>query len=377
MAKYIHIEENPNIKCNKTIKEFLDPDYIYIPYSKDYKLNIHNHELVLKEEILLSNDKKYIYSTVSGIVSGITKMIVDNEIKPCIIIENNYEEKTKKLRFSKKNINEYQKEDVLNLINGLNAYRGNLEGETLIIDGIDYEPYENTMSYLISKYSSELLECIDALYNIFNIHKCFLAITNNDSENVNELVNYIGTYPNIDLKLMPDLYPIGNKQILINELVSKEKITKGIIFLTVEDVYTIYNVLKRNKPITEKLVTFAGDLLDKSKVMNVKIGTSIKDILINDFKIKDENYHIIINGLLSGYEIKSLDAIITPNIRSVFINSINNEPEKECLNCGMCTSFCPIQANPRTGKNMQNCIKCGICDYICPSKRNLMENKHE
>lgn len=376
MVKLIKIEENPQIKCNKTVKDYLDADYIYIPYSNDYKLNIKNKN-VLKNGIILSKDKKYIYSTVSGTILGIYETIVNNKKSNTIVIENDFKEKTSRTTGVKRNINKYSKEDVKNLVNGFNVYNDSLEGNTLIVSGIDNEPYEETMSYLISKYTEEILECIDALYNILDIHKCFFAIKNNDSDNVNTLINQIGTYPNIDLKLMPDLYPIGNKDILIQELVLPSKIENGVIFLTVEDVYAIYNVLKKNKPITEKLVTFSGDLLTKSKVMNVKIGTNIKDIITNEFKLKSNDYHIVINGLLSGYEINSLDAIITPEIRSVFINSASKERETKCINCGLCINNCPFGCNPRDKLRMEKCKKCGICNYICPSKIKLIGDKHE
>ena len=42
--KLYQIKENPLIKCNKEIKEYLDADYIYIPYDKDYELKIKNHD---------------------------------------------------------------------------------------------------------------------------------------------------------------------------------------------------------------------------------------------------------------------------------------------------------------------------------------------
>ena len=87
-----------------------------------------------------------------------------------------------------------------------------------------------------------------------------------------------------------------------------------IIYLTVEDIYNIHNVLKKNAPITEKLVTITGNLLNKSKVVKVKIGTRIADIIQDEFKIISDDYHIIINGLLSGYEILNLNSIITTNI---------------------------------------------------------------
>ncbi|UKI28807.1 MAG: hypothetical protein L6V78_08135 [Clostridium sp.] len=69
------------------------------------------------------------------------------------------------------------------------------------------------------------------LISIFLIfHKCFLTVNSGDSDVVSALVNYIGTYPNIDLRLMPSEYPLGFKDILVKELVSNNKMDKGICF---------------------------------------------------------------------------------------------------------------------------------------------------
>ena len=56
--KLYQIKENPLIKCNKEIKEYLDADYIYIPYDKDYELKIKNHELVNLNSVILTNKDK-------------------------------------------------------------------------------------------------------------------------------------------------------------------------------------------------------------------------------------------------------------------------------------------------------------------------------
>ena len=157
--------------------------------------------------------------------------------------------------------------------------------------------------------------------------------------------------------------------------VTEKKKDKGVIFLTVEDVFAIYNVLKKKKPITEKLITISGDLIDKPAVMLVKIGTNIGDIIANFFKVKDENFKIVINGLLSGYTIPSLNAVVTPLTRSIFITSEQQEKARKCINCGLCVLHCPVKANPKEKLRMDKCIKCGLCNYICPSKIKLMGGK--
>lgn len=377
MANYVRISEELKIKCNKQVKEYLSADYVYIPYHKEDKLIVTDGQEVFKNDVILTNDNGYVYSPISGNIIGVCDSIVDGAKQKTIVIENNFKEQTKKVHFAKKKISDYSNDEIKDILKTHNVYNGLLKGKTLIINGIDLEPYDETYSYLIKEHTDDILEAVHVLIKILNIHKCFFAIKNNDSDNVETLVNQIGTYPNIDLRLLPDEYPIGHKDILIKELVMESKLKKGVIVLSVQDVYNIYNCLKRNTPITEKLVTITGDALNKTKVMDVKIGTRLADILNDEFKIINDKYHIFINGLLSGYEVNSLNTIITSNINSVYINTKKEFKPNKCINCGLCHLNCPVGADSRTGYKMDKCIKCGLCNYVCPSKRNVVGDKYE
>ena len=206
MTKYMKIKENLNIKCNKQVKEYLDPDYIYLPYNEGYTINVKGNEEIYKNAIVLLNKNEYIYSPISGTVIGMADNTVDGKKQKTIVIENNFKEKVPKTKPSKKDISSLDKDTILKDIKLLGAYKGPLKGNTMVINGIDYEPYEETFSYLIRNHTDELLECIDALRNILKVHKCFFAIKDNDTNNVETLVNQIGTYPNIELKLRRDVY---------------------------------------------------------------------------------------------------------------------------------------------------------------------------
>ncbi len=377
MSKYVRIKKDNNIKLNKLIKEYLTPDYIYLPYEKDGVLNVKNKELIYKNSIVIAYKDKFTYSPVSGIITGLCDNIVDGNKVKTIVIENDFRENTQNLLSVKKNPYDITLDELKKAVKKYGAYNGNLDGKTLIINGIDYEPYEETYSYLIREHTDKILEVVDALINIIGVHKCFFAIKDSDSENVVALLNHIGTYPNIELKLMKDYYPIGHKDILIKELVLSNKLNDGVIYLTVEDAYNIYNVLKRRMPITEKLVTISGNNLNKAKVVNVKIGTRLADIISDEFKIINDKYDIVVNGLLSGYKVDSLNTIITPNIRSVFIETVKPIVSDNCINCGLCHINCPVGIDPRYKVNMNKCIKCGLCNYVCPAKIQLVGEKHE
>lgn len=366
----IKVKKNKKLEVSKNVYNYLNPDFIYLPYYENYHIDVKNNEEVLKDSTILNNDNKYIYSPVSGTVLGMTQMMVQGQKMPVVVIENDFKEKVKKIKGVKKYLNDYTKKELIELIKLFKVYDGFLIGKVMIINGIDYEIYEKNRSMIIKKYLNEVLETIDALYSILECQKCFLAIKNNDSDNVENLIHHIGTYPNIELEMLPDLYPLGHKEILLSELGSSDDI-ENIIYFTIEDIYNIYNVLKRKKPVTEKLITVSGDMIETPKIINVKLGTCLRDIIFNNFKLKGEDYKIIINGLLSGYEVDTLDFIITPDIRSIFLNTLNIKTEKRCINCGMCHTKCPVGCDPRTGYNKAKCIGCGVCTYICPSNTNF------
>lgn len=380
MSKISKIKENKNYHINTRIQNYLDPDYIYVPLNSNVKIQIKNHQNVFKGSIILNKDEDYYYSSVSGTVIGATKVknYLNKELN-AIVIENNFMEKYEKRVGAKRNLNNYTKEEIKNLISKYNASKRKIQGKTLIVNGIDMDPFEENYSYIIKKYADKLLECIDALCETLKIKKCFLAIKNNDAENVKMLINNIGTYPNIKLKLMPDFYPIGKKEILIEKLTNEKIRELGVVYFNIEEILAIYEVLKRKQPLCEKLVTISGDLVEKPVIVNSKIGVLIKDLIMNNVKLKSPDYIIVVNGLLTGHEITE-DCVLTSEIRSIFIMKKNNIKEKECINCGLCYANCPVNINPKymhkendkkSKKYQKMCINCGLCSYLCPSKINL------
>lgn len=379
MNNMVTIKESKNLSIDSNVINFLNPDYIYLPIEEGYSINVKSNADIYKEDILLKSESKYVYSPISGKVLGKTSsMAYNDEEVSCVVVENDFREKLKKKKSTEKYINEYTLEDALTLIRKYNACNRKIDknAKILLINGIDADPFEKTYSHIIDSYSSKILEAIDALSIILNVESTILAINNHDTNNVINLSNNIGTYPNISLKLVPDIYPLSFKDILIKTILTKKQISMGIIYLTVEDIYNIYNVLKRKKPITEKLVTISGNAIETPVVVNVKIGTSLADLIKNCCNIINKNYYVVVNGLISGKTLKSLNNVITEDTRSIFLNTIDKSTEKKCINCGLCNKKCPVGLNPKYIKEHKNvdyskCIKCGLCSYICPSKINF------
>ena len=357
------------------ITNFLTSDYIYLPYNNGMKLDKKDSVYVYKDELLLTDNNKKIYSTVSGKILGLSN--VNN--KKYIVIENDCKDKEQHKKGTKRFINKYTKEELTELMNTYQVIDNYDEkSKVLIINGIDEYIDEITYNTLLKIKTIEILDTIDALIEIMNIKKCFLAVSNKDIECINILVNNIGTYPKIDLKLFTPNHTIGKKEILVDRLTNYKNKNYNIQYLNLIDILNIYNVLKKQRPATTTYLTLTGNLINDTKVLKVNIGTNICDIL-NEYKITNKD-NIIVNGLLNGIHIKDPNFIIDKNVRSIFINTIEKYTEKKCINCGICTNVCPVGINPKymyfnkdnkSEYYKKKCINCGLCSYNCPSKINL------
>jgi len=369
---------NDSIK-NIEITNLLDVDYIYLPYDKNMELHVKDKEYIYKNQLILDSETKKINSSVSGNILGLTT--INN--KKYIVVENDFKDKLEKRIGSKKNINNYTKKEFEDLINDYRILKDfKINSKVLIVSGIDEYLGEITYTTLIKKYTTEILDCIDAIIDIMNIKKCFLAINNYDLDCINVLLNNLGTYPKIDLKMFNYDYSIGNKNILINKLTNYKNKNYEILYLNIKDVLNLYSLLKKHRPSNETYITLTGDLLNYTKVIRVKIGTNLSDIL-SEYKIENKD-NIIINGLLNGIKINDTNFVIDNNVRSIFINKLETYKEMKCINCGTCIASCPIGINPKymhfnndkkALEYKNKCVNCGICSYICPSKINLRESE--
>jgi electron transport complex protein RnfC len=150
-------------------------------------------------------------------------------------------------------------------------------------------------------------------------------------------------------------------------------------------MYELYNAIKYNKFTYETFITIAGPSLVKSMVLKVKVGTLMKDIINNKFKINNKGNNLfILDGLMTGSPCQIEKTMVTKNTIGLIVIPDEEIKENSCINCGMCYKICPVRVNPKkvmdTGVRSSNCINCGLCSYICPSHINLrafLEGNHE
>ena len=372
MRKLIKLDRIYDIKFASKIFSFMDPDHIYVPIEDGYELIKKQNSKVLKNEAILENKLKKIKSSISGKIIGTTNLICDEALKECIVIENNYEENTKE---TKNKIKSVTTEDIISTLISLNFddYLNIIRTRkisNIVVNGLEDEPYIENNPYILQFYANEILKMTDAFSDTFKIKNSYIAIKSNDTENINLFLSKIGTYTNINLSLIEDKYLLGTNFFLLENM----GLSENSLVISAKDMLSIYNGLVYNDFKDNTFITIASPFLEKSYVVNVKIGTLLSDVFQKlNIDIKDALY--IYNGLMTGYEIDYKKCVVTNNTKAVLIIPNEYEEAKKCNLCGMCYKICPVKVNPKnvmdTGKKSKNCIDCGLCTYICPCKINL------
>lgn len=410
MRRVVHIGNHKNLTINKHITEYIKPQIIYIPLESKtgvkYVHNVKEGDYVYKGEVVAKNkDINFpIHSSVSGYVISGNKKIINNGRKiKCIVVENDFKEKYENRAGTKKDITKYTKEEFIDLlrssgITGLGGsdfptyikYLSCDNFNCFIINGVECESFV-TSDYALMRESAEaILEGIDAILEIMGIKKGIIALKENNTVVINEFKKYIGTYPNISLGLMEDAYPNGWERSIVRELLgvtySKYPSEKGILVSNVSTVYAIYDMLKNNRPLTERVITITGSGIKKPQNVRVKIGALMSEIINHIDGYKDlKNPLFIAGGPMMGKSLATDDLLVTKDLGCVLVMENNLTTPKTCINCGKCTEVCPVSLMPvLIMKNLDNkerlkylkpteCIECGLCSYICPSKIEVRE----
>ncbi len=272
----------------------------------------------------------------------------------------------------------------------------NNDSSNLVVRLFDEDPYRITDS-LVSKFNfDEIVKGARIIAKAINAKGIVFAIDQKSEEKaVFENPDYKDIYA---LEMKIQRYPCGTPREIVSAFIRGPlskicnfKLSKKDLFTDSSTVYEVYKAIALGIPSVDKLVHFSGNCLNASCVLDVKLGTSIRDIVPQIGGFIKEPADIIINGMLCGTSVKSLDIPITKYVKSVeFLSKKNKNDEQiySCINCGNCRFACPVKLSPDILYNhtvnfkllKENfsasslaCIECGLCNTVCPARLPLCQ----
>lgn len=405
MVMTMRVEIDKHKITNNDLIYLTKPSKVYIPLisgnDTDITVLVNKGEYVYKGTMIAKRKGDFripIHSSVSGTVLDFEEKTCFNGSKvKCVVIKNDFKELLNQPQNIKKNITDYTKQEFINVLrdNGIIGLGGagfptyvkydNDNIKTLIVNAVECEPYITADEMLSKTKCEEILEAIDAIIDINNIEQAIIAIKETNVELRKIFDNYIGTYLKIKIKCVKNYYPAGWEKNLVEDVIGKSydrlPLELGVVVNNISTIYAIYEALKYNKPLIERIITFSGDALKTPSNVLVKIGTPVEEIL-NQLGRK-QNSVIISGGPMMGIKVID-DLVISSNQNSILSLSEIKSCPSNCLRCGKCVEVCPAKLTPVSIMNKVNskkcnfdsltemqplkCIECGLCSYICPAK---------
>ena len=273
--------------------------------------------------------------------------------------------------------------------------------DTLLVNAVECEPLLYTDYTLMHERMPRVIEGLVALLEALGAARCLIGIKQAKAADLH-LVDGQELAPHIFVKLLPNVYPMGDEINLIYEATGRIvppgqlPLTVGVIVMNLETVYNVGNMLADGSPVTEKWLTIGG-AVPRTLCVRVPIGIRIAELLRSVGVTVPAGYTLIDGGPSMGKIIDPATALVTKATKGLLVLP-DDAPavytkkrtarvqltlaSSACCQCTRCTDMCPrnllgypiephkhvrvengvADALPEQVLNATMCCACGICE---------------
>ena len=266
--------------------------------------------------------------------------------------------------------------------------------ETLIINGVECEPYITCDDMIMRERADGILDGIEIMRHALRVKNCLIVIEDNKPEAIAAMELALATRRNFDntqVVSIPTRYPTGSEKQLIQVVTNTQvpsgglPIDIGIVCHNVGTTYAIGRAILHGEPLISRIVTVTGTDVKHAGNFETLFGTPIHELLSFCGTQREANEPFILGGPMMGYNLSGDHLPVTKTANCILVGVDNAAPKKEpmpCIRCGECAVACPVSLLPqqlywfsrskdleKTAEyNLFDCIECGCCSYVCPSE---------
>ncbi len=268
--------------------------------------------------------------------------------------------------------------------------------ESVVINAAECEPYITSDTRTMMDKTDYIKKGIGALKQYMGLHHFIIGIENNKPDAVVKMKAMADEDPEIDVRVLPSIYPQGGEKVLVFNTVGRIipkgglPLDVGVIVINVTTLAFIGEFLESGMPLIEKCVTVDGSAVKEPKNVIAPIGTSIEDLITAAGGFKSDPVKVLYGGPMMGLTVPSLQEPVLKNTNAIIaMDAKEARPLKTtaCIGCGACMSHCPFRLDPREISRAYQldrpeeleklcvdlCMECGCCSYVCPANRPLVQ----
>ncbi len=271
------------------------------------------------------------------------------------------------------------------------------KADTLVINGVECEPYLTSDHRLMLEKADEILVGIQVMMKAGKVDRALVGIESNKPDAIAHMRDKAKNYPGVEIVPLKVMYPQGAEKQLIKALLNREipsgrlPLDVGCIVNNVGTAFAIYEAVQKNKPLIERVVTITGKKLKKTGNFLARVGspsTMLLDAVGEE--IPESTRKIISGGPMMGKALNTIDIPIYKGTSGLVLVDESETWRREavnCIRCARCVSVCPMGLEPYLLEKLSekenfdaceeeaiaDCIECGSCSYICPSARPILD----
>lgn len=399
--------------------------------SKQYIVPLQQHIGVISQPLVKKGDRVLkgqmlarpgnlisaaVHSPVSGVITDIKQHAVPHASglsDLCFFVENDFKDEWVERQPLADNYNQTNSSNMRKIIRdaGIVGLGGatfpaavkqtEMNVKTLILNGVECEPYITCDDVLMREHAKEILSGADIIGHIIKARQCIIAIEDNKPEAIRAIQSVIDNDGTgfFKIQVIPTLYPSGGEKQLI-QIITGKQVPKGrypaelgVLCHNVATAYAIHRAVYHAEPLISRIVTVTGHGVAQPQNIEVLIGTPIQACIEHSGGYTENSDELIMGGPMMGFTLNS-DAmpvikatnclLVTAHIEDAKINTQKHLP---CIRCGKCVEACPVRLLPQqlywyassqnidrlVEHNLFDCIECGCCAYVCPSNIPLVQ----
>ncbi|PKK97745.1 MAG: hypothetical protein CVV57_10720 [Tenericutes bacterium HGW-Tenericutes-2] len=273
----------------------------------------------------------------------------------------------------------------------------------IIISMTQVEPYDFPIDIFFEKdYANDFIQGIKILKDKLPNVQIHLVLCGDKLKKHETVISEIMNIDGVQVSTVVNKYPINKKELLIPTLLDMKypigypSANIGVIMMEPYRIIQLYRYYKEKKPTTHYMVALAGLAWKDNLVLNLPLGTPIKEIT-NEYLNENIQVRLISNSLMTGLTLSMEDKIdkdtslliaLPEGVKGGHgIDTGLHGTVRACISCGQCQNVCPVGLIPHllhkhveqglVNESLANlrifdCIECNLCNYGCPSKIDLV-----